>query len=262
MEHGNRRLRHFQQLFYYIGCVGLEANEDIALGQALSLLVKPLLREHVVYRNMMLEVEHRRNLRQFEKELVEKTKFDSLIPFLLESLSNLICANDVSIFLVEDNNFITFDVEDQRLVQKTIDKKGTLLWVVQNQHNIVTEKLDEETPNFDVIIDFSVAKAADGLISYCEETKIPLVLCTTGLSEDQLLRVNKLSETSAVLRSANMSVGINLLIKVLKEISPVLAAAGFDIEILEKHHNRKLEEAGRAQRNGSCPGGRHQRKPS
>ena len=53
--------------------------------------------------------------------------------------------------------------------------------------------------------------------------------------------MNKLSETSAVLRSANMSVGINLLIKVLKEISPVLAAAGFDIEILEKHHNRKLD---------------------
>ena len=98
-----------------------------------------------------------------------------------------------------------------------------------------------QCPKADVIIDFSVAKAADGLISYCEETKIPLVLCTTGLSEDQLLRVNKLSETSAVLRSANMSVGINLLIKVLKEISPVLAAAGFDIEILEKHHNRKLD---------------------
>lgn len=98
-----------------------------------------------------------------------------------------------------------------------------------------------QCPKADVIIDFSVAKAADGLISYCEETKIPLVLCTTGLSEDQLLKVNKLSETSAVLRSANMSVGINLLIKVLKEISPVLAAAGFDIEILEKHHNRKLD---------------------
>lgn len=59
-----------------------------------------------------------------------------------------------------------------------------------------------QCPKADVIIDFSVAKAADGLISYCEETKIPLVLCTTGLSEDQLLRVNKLSETSAVLRSA------------------------------------------------------------
>ena len=86
-----------------------------------------------------------------------------------------------------------------------------------------------QCPKADVIIDFSVAKAVDGLISYCEETKIPLVLCTTGLSEDQLLKVNKLSETSAVLRSANMSVGINLLIKVLKEISPVLAAAGFDM---------------------------------
>ena len=99
----------------------------------------------------------------------------------------------------------------------------------------------EECPQADVIIDFSVAKATDGVLAYCEATKTPLVLCTTGLSEEQLDNVNKLSETSAVLRSANMSVGINLLLKVLKDVAPVLADAGFDIEILEKHHNRKLD---------------------
>ena len=99
----------------------------------------------------------------------------------------------------------------------------------------------EECPKADVIIDFSVAKATDGVLRYCEETKTPLVLCTTGLSEEQLANVKKLSETSAVLRSANMSVGINLLLKVLKDVAPVLADAGFDIEILEKHHNRKLD---------------------
>lgn len=98
-----------------------------------------------------------------------------------------------------------------------------------------------ECPKADVIIDFSVAKALDGLLDYCEETKTPLVLCTTGLSAEQLARVKELSETSAVLRSANMSVGINLLFKVLREIAPTLAVAGFDIEILEKHHNRKLD---------------------
>lgn len=98
-----------------------------------------------------------------------------------------------------------------------------------------------ECPKADVIIDFSVAKAVDGLLDYCEETKTPVVLCTTGLSEEQLERVKELSKTAAVLRSANMSVGINLLFKVLKEIAPTLAAAGFDIEILEKHHNRKLD---------------------
>ena len=99
----------------------------------------------------------------------------------------------------------------------------------------------EECPKADVIIDFSVAKATDGVIAYCEATKTPLVLCTTGLSEEQLANVKKLSETSAVLRSANMSVGINLLLKVLKDVAPVLADAGFDIEIVEKHHNRKLD---------------------
>lgn len=98
-----------------------------------------------------------------------------------------------------------------------------------------------ECPEADVIIDFSVAKATDSLLAYCEEKKVPLVLCTTGLSDEQLNRAEALSKTSAVLRSANMSVGINLLLKVLKEISPILASAGFDIEILEKHHNRKLD---------------------
>lgn len=98
-----------------------------------------------------------------------------------------------------------------------------------------------ECPKADAVIDFSTAKATDGVLSYCEETKTPVVLCTTGLSEEQLLRVAEVSKTTAVLRSANMSMGINLLFKVLREVAPTLAAAGFDIEILEKHHNRKLD---------------------
>lgn len=98
-----------------------------------------------------------------------------------------------------------------------------------------------ECPKADVVIDFSVAKAVDNVLAYCEETKTPVVICTTGLSEEQLNRIDALSKTCAVLRSANMSVGINLLFKVLKEISPILAEAGFDIEILEKHHNRKVD---------------------
>ncbi len=99
----------------------------------------------------------------------------------------------------------------------------------------------EECPAADVVIDFSVAKAADGVTAYCKETGTPVVLCTTGLSKEQLVRVHELSETTAVLRSANMSVGINLLFKVLAEVAPVLAEAGFDIEILEKHHNQKID---------------------
>lgn len=99
----------------------------------------------------------------------------------------------------------------------------------------------EECPKADVVIDFSSAKATDGVLRYCEKTKTPVVLCTTGLSDAQLSAVKELGASVAVLRSANMSVGINLLFKVLKQIAPVLADAGFDIEILEKHHNQKVD---------------------
>ena len=104
----------------------------------------------------------------------------------------------------------------------------------------VYETLDQ-CPAADVVIDFSSAKATDGVVAYCEKTKTPVVLCTTGLSEEQLERVKALGETTAVLRSANMSLGVNLLFKILKQAAPVLAEAGFDIEILEKHHNQKVD---------------------
>ena len=104
----------------------------------------------------------------------------------------------------------------------------------------VYETLDQ-CPAADVVIDFSSAKATDGVVAYCEKTKTPVVLCTTGLSEEQLERVKALGVTTAVLRSANMSLGVNLLFKILKQAAPVLAEAGFDIEILEKHHNQKKD---------------------
>lgn len=93
----------------------------------------------------------------------------------------------------------------------------------------------------DVIIDFCSAKAMDGLLAYCEAKKIPVVVCTTGLSEKQLERIQKLSETSAVLKSANMSLGINTLFKLVQDAAKVLATAGYDVEIVEKHHNQKLD---------------------
>lgn len=93
----------------------------------------------------------------------------------------------------------------------------------------------------DVVIDFSNAAFVDPLLDICVERKLPVVLCTTGLSEAQLEHMRKASEQVAVLKSANMSLGINLLLKVLKDVTPVLAAAGFDIEIVEKHHNQKLD---------------------
>ena len=93
----------------------------------------------------------------------------------------------------------------------------------------------------DVVIDFSNAQAADGLLAWCGEKKMPVVLCTTGLSDEQLSHLRKTAETTAVLRSSNMSLGVNVLLKVLQDAAPTLAKAGFDIEIVEKHHRMKLD---------------------
>lgn len=93
----------------------------------------------------------------------------------------------------------------------------------------------------DVMIDFSNAKAVDGLLEYCAGKQMPVVLCTTGLSEEQLAKVNEVSTRTAVLKSANMSLGVNTLMDILKQAVKILAPAGFDIEIVEKHHNQKLD---------------------
>lgn len=111
---------------------------------------------------------------------------------------------------------------------------------IQNTYPVFDniKKCDVEA---DVVIDFASAKAVDGLLEYCVEKQIPCVLCTTGLSEEQLKKVEEASKKVAILKSANMSLGINLLLKLLKEAAPVLADAGFDMEIVEKHHNQKLD---------------------
>ena len=93
----------------------------------------------------------------------------------------------------------------------------------------------------DVVIDFSSVEAADELLDFIEQKKIPAVICTTGLSDTQIDRINELSLVSPILRSANMSLGINILSKVLAEVAPTLKKAGFDIEIVEAHHRRKLD---------------------
>lgn len=93
----------------------------------------------------------------------------------------------------------------------------------------------------DVIIDFSNANAVDTLFDFCIAKKMPVVFCTTGLSEEQLNRVKEVSENTAILKSANMSLGINTLMELLKKAALVFAPAGFDMEIVEKHHNQKLD---------------------
>lgn len=93
----------------------------------------------------------------------------------------------------------------------------------------------------DAIIDFSSAKAVDALLDYSAERQIPVVLCTTGLSEEQLAKVEETAKKVAVLKSANMSLGINTLMKLIQDAAKVLAAAGFDMEIVERHHRLKVD---------------------
>lgn len=100
------------------------------------------------------------------------------------------------------------------------------------------EKCDVEA---DVVIDFSNAGAMDALLDYCAAKKLPVVLCTTGLSETQLEKVQETAGKTAILKSANMSLGINLLMKLLKDAAKVLGNSGYDIELVERHHNQKLD---------------------
>lgn len=111
---------------------------------------------------------------------------------------------------------------------------------IENTYPVFTS-ITECDVDADVIIDFCNPGAMDDLLNYCESKKVPVVVCTTGLSEEQIKRVEEISSKVAVLRSANMSLGINLIMKLLKEAAPKLAAAGFDIEIVEKHHKLKLD---------------------
>lgn len=93
----------------------------------------------------------------------------------------------------------------------------------------------------DVIIDFSHPSVLSEVLQYSVTRQVPLVLCTTGLSEEQIKEVENSAEQVAILRSANMSLGINMLLKLIQEAAKILAPAGFDIEIVERHHNQKLD---------------------
>ncbi len=101
--------------------------------------------------------------------------------------------------------------------------------------------LDDCDVPADVLVDFSLPEAADKVTDYCVKNSLPLVMCTTGLSDAQVKKLKEASKQIPVLRSANMSVGVNLLIRVLKEVSKKLSDEGFDIEIVEKHHNQKKD---------------------
>lgn len=104
----------------------------------------------------------------------------------------------------------------------------------------VYDKIENIKEKADVVIDFSHPAMLDTIIRYCESNSVPAVIATTGLSDDQLAKIDVLSQKVAVFRSANMSLGINLLINLVKKAAAILEGK-FDIEIIEKHHNQKID---------------------
>ncbi len=104
----------------------------------------------------------------------------------------------------------------------------------------VYEKISDFPGKADVIIDFSHHSALPSLIEYAKATKTPLVIATTGHSEDELALIEESAKEIAIFRSGNFSLGINLLITLAKQAARTLGV-DFDVEIIEKHHNKKLD---------------------
>ena len=104
----------------------------------------------------------------------------------------------------------------------------------------VYSHFDEIAEHADVIIDFSRPDALPDILDYAEKTNTPAVLCTTGYTEEDIKAIKAVSEKIALFKSANMSLGVNLQMDLIRQLAEFLGHS-FDIEIIEKHHNRKVD---------------------
>ncbi|NCB52401.1 MAG: 4-hydroxy-tetrahydrodipicolinate reductase [Clostridia bacterium] len=111
--------------------------------------------------------------------------------------------------------------------------------IKKNDFPVYSEPLEYSGPA-DVIIDFSNPANLEALLAYSVRRGIPIVLCTTGYSEEHISQINEASKKVPVFRSGNMSLGINLMIELVRRTSIVLGE-NFDVEIIERHHNRKVD---------------------
>ncbi len=124
--------------------------------------------------------------------------------------------------------------EDCRIVAGVdIFSDNSLSFPIYDDFSKITEKAD-------VIIDFSNPIVLKGMLSYAINQKVPCVICTTGYSAEQTEDIRKASEQIAIFYSRNMSLGINLLIELSRQAEKVLGKS-FDVEIIEKHHNQKVD---------------------
>lgn len=117
---------------------------------------------------------------------------------------------------------------------------GVDLYTKQYADFPIFEKLSDVTEKPDVVIDFSNPAILDDLLDYCMVNGVPCVLATTGYNEEQIAKIKKAANSIPVFFSFNMSLGINLLVQLAKKAVSILGGQ-FDIEIVEKHHNQKID---------------------
>jgi len=126
--------------------------------------------------------------------------------------------------------------EDNMKAVAGVDKKAVNLQDDINVYNDIKDCKEK----IDLIIDFSHPSSLPNLLEYGINKNIPIVMGTTGLSDEDLNSIKSASKKIPIFYSANMSLGINLLVSMVKKISPILNET-FDIEIIEKHHNKKID---------------------
>ena len=126
------------------------------------------------------------------------------------------------------------DLYDNCILFGGFDKENTgkFSFPIYTNFNDITEKPD-------VIIDFSIPSATMNMLSYAKENHIPVVIATTGFSEDENQKISEYSKDLPIFKSANMSFDINLMVRILSEVAKALPNT--DIEIIESHHNRKID---------------------
>ncbi len=103
----------------------------------------------------------------------------------------------------------------------------------------IYEDFNSVKEQVDVVVDFSAPSSLDGILDFCIKNSCPAVLCATGYNDEQLNKINQASQKVALFRSGNMSLGVNLLVDLVKKAASTLY--GFDVEIIEKHHNQKVD---------------------
>jgi 4-hydroxy-tetrahydrodipicolinate reductase len=128
------------------------------------------------------------------------------------------------------------DVDENAVIIAGID-----VTLGRNNKYPVYQSFSQCNVKADVIIDFSAPVNLEEMLAFAISRNVGIVLCTTGFTKKQLVLIDDASHQIPIFRSANMSMGINLITKLLQEAAGILAEAGFDIEIVERHHNKKVD---------------------